>query len=116
MSTFSRIGALAMVTCAAFVACGGSSTSSPSVSAIAISPSPCTVGRTDSRKLSALATMPDGTKKDITTDPAATWHSANTNTATVNSDGTVVGVNAGVTAITVGYQGASGTLDCTVGP
>jgi len=98
------------------IGCGGSSTSSSSVSAIAISPSPCAVGRTDSRKMSALATMPDGTKKDITTDPGTKWTSANTNTLTVNTDGTVVGVNPGVTAVTATFQGASGSLDCTVGP
>ncbi len=77
-------------------------------------PDPCAVGRTDSVHLSALATLPDGTKKDITTD--SEWSTANSNTATVDSSGTVVGVNAGVTSITASYSGATGSVDCTVGP
>jgi len=92
----------------------GSSTSSATVSAIAVSPNPCAVGHTDSVQMSALATLPDGTKKDIT--GSATWATDNSNTATVNGTGTVVGVNAGVTAISASYQGAEGKVDCTVGP
>ncbi len=95
------------------VACG-SSTSSSSVSAIGVSPSPCAVGRTDSQQMSASATLPDGTKKDVTA--AATWSTDNSNTATVNPSGVVVGVNAGVTKITASYEGATGSVDCTVGP
>jgi hypothetical protein len=64
--------------------------------------------------MSASATLPDGTKKDVT--GAATWSTDNSNTATVNSSGVVVGVNAGVTKITASYEGATGSVDCTVGP
>ncbi len=41
---------------------------------------------------------------------------SSTNTATVDSTGNVVGVNAGVTSISAEYQGATGKVDCTVGP
>jgi hypothetical protein len=92
----------------------GSSTSSSTVSAIALSPDPCAVGRSDSIHMSALATLPDGTKKDVSSE--ADWTTANSNTATVDSSGVVVGVNAGVTSITAAYSGATGSLDCTVGP
>jgi hypothetical protein len=103
---------LPLVFCLA--ACSGSSTPSPNVSAIAISPDPCAVGRTDSLHMKALATMPDGTKKDITT--SAQWKTDNPKTATVDAKGNMVGVNAGVTKITVSYEGATGSLHCTVGP
>jgi|GEM_PF-2875046 len=110
-----RAAAVALLLAAA--ACSDSSTTpSPTVSAIAVSPNPCAIGHTDSRQMSALATLPDGTKKDITSDPGTTWTSGNTNTATVSSTGVVVGVNPGITAITATYQGASGKVDCTIGP
>ena len=101
----------------AMVAAGcGSSTSSPTVSAIGVSPDPCAVGRTNSIQMKAQATMPDGSKKDITEASGVEWSSGNTNTLTVNQSGVVVGVNAGVTAVDVSYQGATGSIDCTVGP
>ncbi len=93
-----------------------SSTSSPSVSAIALSPSPCGVSRTRSVQMGALATLTDGTKVDIGRTSEATWSSANTDTATASKSGVVVGVNVGVTTITVAYKGATGSLDCTVTP
>jgi len=111
--TLSFIVTGAVLACAS--ACsGGSSTSSSTVSAIAISPDPCAVGRTDSVQLSAMATLPNGDKMAISSD--AVWSTANSNTATVDSSGVVVGVNAGVTSITASYSGATGSVDCTVGP
>src|SRR5262249_57341462 len=104
---------LALVVCLA--ACSGtSSTPSPTVSTIAISPDPCAVGRSNAVHMKALATMPDGTKKDITS--SAQWKTDNAKTATVDDKGNVVGVNAGVTTITVTYEGASSSLHCAVGP
>jgi uncharacterized protein YjdB len=99
----------------AAAACG-SSTSSAQVSAIGVSPDPCAVGRTDTQQMSATATLTDGTKQNISSDQGARWSSANTGTATVSSSGVVVGVNAGVTSITIAFEGATGSLDCTVSP
>src|ERR1700679_980672 len=98
----------------AFAAACGSSSSSPIVSAISLSPSPCAVGRTDSVQMTAIATMPDGSKEPITT--AAIWTTANAQTATVNPQGIVVGVNGGSTSITAAFEGATGSIDCTVSP
>ena len=95
------------------IACGGS-TPSPQVSAIGLSPSPCVLSRTNSKQLSARATMPDGTKRDVTAD--ASWKTDNANTATVDKSGVVVGVNMGVTKITATYEGATGTEECTIAP
>ena len=100
----------------AAVACGGSSASSSTVSAIAISPSPCAVGRTDSVQMAARATLPDGTQVQVGSNPGVAWTTGNSSTATVNATGMVVGVNAGITSVTAEYQGATGSVDCTVGP
>lgn len=97
-------------------ACGEDSTSSATVSAIDLSPSPCTISRGDSRQLGAEATLPDGTKRNISADPTVTWTTDNKDTATVNPSGIVVGVSAGVTKITAAYQGATGSINCTVAP
>jgi hypothetical protein len=87
VGTLAALLECAVVVCA--IGCGGSSTSSATVSAIAVSPSPCAVGRTDSIQMSALATLPNGTKEDITSNAETTWSSGNTNTATVDGAGTV---------------------------
>lgn len=110
---FGLAGAIAMLVAAA---CGNDSTSSPSVSAIEISPSPCGIGRGSSLQMSARATMPDGSKKDVGSALGAAWTTGNKDTATVNPTGILVGVSVGITAITAAYQGATGTIDCTVGP
>lgn len=81
-----------------------------------LSPSPCVVGQGDSVNLTATATMPDGGKQNVTTANGVDWSTGNSNTAAVNASGTVVGVNPVVTEITAGYHGATGTIDCTVGP
>jgi hypothetical protein len=100
------------------IACGasGTSTSSAQVSAISIAPDPCAVGRTATQQMTATATLNDGSKQALSSGQGATWSSANTGTATVSNNGVVVGVNAGVTSITVAFEGATGSLDCTVGP
>jgi uncharacterized protein YjdB len=94
----------------------GSSTSSSTVSAIGLSPDPCALGRTKTQQMTATATLMDGSKEGISSPQGAVWSSANTNTATVDQNGVVVGVNAGSTGITIAFQGATGTLDCTIGP
>ncbi len=103
---------LALVACSAC----GTSTSSSQVSAISITPDPCAVGRTATQQMTATATLNDGSKQGLSSAEGATWSSANTGTATVSNNGVVVGVNAGVTSITVAYEGATGSLNCTVGP
>ena len=95
-------------------ACTASSTPSSTVSAISLSPAPCGVGRANSVQMVATATMPDGTKKELSS--GVTWTTGNNDTATVNSTGIVVGVNTGITAVTAAYEGATGTLNCTVTP
>jgi hypothetical protein len=105
MKTNLKLGIIIGIVVLAAAACGGSSTSSATISAIAISPSPCALGRTDSLQMSALATLPDGTKMDITSRQGVAWMTGNSNTATANPTGVVVGVNAGITAITAEYQG-----------
>lgn len=98
-----------------FIACGGS-TSSSQVSAIDVTPSPCGVTRTNSVQMSAVATLPDGTKENITESSETSWSTGNSQTATVNHDGIVVGVNAGITPVTAAYRGATGTVECTISP
>lgn len=92
----------------------GSSSSSNTVSSLTVTPSPCGLTRGNSIQLSAEATLPDGTKRDVST--ASTWTTDNSQTATVNRAGVVVGVAVGVTGIRTEFEGASSKLDCTVGP
>ncbi len=98
-------------------ACGTSNnTSSAAVSEISITPSPCGVGKGDTISAHAQATLPDGSKEDITSSAGVEWTSSNTNTLTVTNTGIVVGVSAGITNINVAYLGATASLGCTVTP
>jgi hypothetical protein len=64
--------------------------------------------------MSAEATLPNGTKEDVT--GTSGWSTGDSNTATIDASGVLVGVNAGVTKVTAEFQGASGSIDCTVAP
>lgn len=93
-----------------------SATPSPSVSEINLNPSPCIVRQGKSLQLTAMATMPDGTKHDVTSESATSWSTENVKTATVNKSGILVGVSLGVTKVRVSYKEAKTTLSCTVTP
>lgn len=95
-------------------ACASSDTSSPTISVIDLSPTPCVVTKTNSNQLTATATLPNGTKKDITSASGVVWTTGNSQTITVSQTGNIVGVNAGITEIAASYQGAKGTASCTV--
>lgn len=113
MNSSIRFVILALVTTSGF-ACASSDTSSPTISVIDLSPSPCVVTKTNSTQLSAVATLPNGTKKDITSANGIVWTTGNSQTITVSQTGNIVGVNAGITEIAASYQGAKGTMSCTV--
>jgi hypothetical protein len=112
----SRLATLGILAAIRVLAACSASTPSATVSAIAVSPSPCAVGRTNSLQMSALATLPDGAKIDISSSPQTVWSTGDREIATVNPMGVMVGVNPGITAITAGFQGGTGSVDCTVGP
>jgi uncharacterized protein YjdB len=60
--------------------------------------------------------MNNGSQNDITSSPGVSWTSSNNQTVTVSGAGALVGVNAGATNVSVAYQGATGTVNCTVSP
>jgi hypothetical protein len=95
--------------------CVASSTSSATVSAISLSPAPCGLSRTNSVQMRAEATFTDGSKRNLGANEAV-WKTDKSDIITVSASGVVVGVNAGVGAVTAVYSGATGTLDCTVIP
>jgi hypothetical protein len=90
-----------------------SATSPPTVVSITVtsgSGSLSAVGQT--RQLTAIATMSDGTTKDITA--TATWTSGNTTVASVSSSGVVTAVGSGTVTVTVSYQGKTATISFTL--
>ena len=82
---------------------------------ITFSPSPVIVAVGGSKQVTATARMPDGTNKDITSEPATTWTSDDANIATVRA-GLVGGVKVGTTAISAAFGGASAKANVTVTP
>jgi hypothetical protein len=110
------LSAGAVVAAASGAAARAASGVSTTVSAIGISPSACVVGRTDSTQLAAEATLRDGSREDITSNPRTRWLTANASIATADRTGTVVGVNVGVTTVTVAFDGATRSVSCAVGP
>ena len=88
------------------------STSSATVNSIALSPQNSAVSVGQTLQLTAMATLSDGTKKDISS--AATWNSASMSVATVSA-GQVSGLALGVVTIQVasGSANASTLLNVT---
>jgi len=70
----------------------------------------------ESKQLKAEATLADGSKADITDNPATIWTSDDPQTATVDSKGNVVGAKGGLTNVSVSYGGATRTVVVTVVP
>jgi uncharacterized protein YjdB len=94
------------------IACGNSSTSATTVSALAVSGTPPAVGA--AAQLTATATMGDGSTQDVTS--SATWSSSNGAVATVSSAGVVTGVAAGSATIAATYQTVSATDAIVLAP
>ena len=86
-------------------------TSSATILVLSV-PATLSLGVGDSTQLKPVATLRDGTTQIFT--DAATWHSSNTAVATVTDSGIVSGVSAGQATVTVGAQGATGTVAVTV--
>jgi hypothetical protein len=93
-------------------ACGG--TDPPSAS-VAILPSPCTIARDGSLQLVADVKMPVGFVMNVTNDPGTQWSSDDTSTVTVSATGAIMGVGVGSANVSASYDGATGTIVCTVG-
>jgi hypothetical protein len=107
------------------LACSSTSSTKPaaaptapaeSVAALTVSPNPVVVSKGNSKQVSAVATLANGSKKDVTDDPATTWTSENTKTATVDPGGHVVGVGIGVTTVKASFAGATSSVKVTVTP
>jgi hypothetical protein len=94
----------------------GPTSATGSVSLLSVGPDPVALGVGKSKQLNAVATLADGTKKDVATDASTRWVTDNPKTATVDEKGVVVGVSVGITKVTAQYGGASSSTTITVTP
>jgi hypothetical protein len=96
---------------------GCSTQPTPTVTAVTITGTAPAIGA--SAQFTAVATMSDGTTRNVTTDPTVSpvpsWVSTNVNVATVSSTGVVTGVSAGSATIQVTYLSYTGTLAIQIG-
>lgn len=93
------------------IACSDSSTSPSTVSSVTVSGAAPAVG--SAVQFTAMATLSDGTTKDVTS--LATWQSSDTTEATVSSTGVVTAIAAGNVNVTATYQSVTGTDQITIG-
>ncbi len=84
----------------------------PKVVSISATPSPVNVYTEETQQLTVIATMSDGTTRDVT--DISTYKSIKTSVATVSSEGLVSGVKAGTTNITVTCQGKTAIVPVSV--
>lgn len=92
---------------------GGSFTSTTkTVTAIAVSPTPASVAVGGSQQLNATATYNDGSTGSVTS--AVTWASSSASIATVSAGGMVTGVAAGSATVMASLSGVNGTAPITV--
>jgi len=75
-------------------------------------PSSISLFEGESKQITAIATMSDGSTVDVT--DKATYVSANPNIATVSSNGLVTGVSEGSTTVTFFYEGKTVSVPVTV--
>lgn len=104
----------------AIAGCGGGlsgskpagSSTSKTLTAIAVSPSTASVAVGATGQFTATATYSDSSTADVT--KTASWTTAKVAVATVNSSGLATGVAAGSTAVTATLSGVSGNASLTV--
>jgi len=98
----------------ASIGCGvaGIAPSPKTLKTISASPSTASIAVGATQQLTAMATYSDGSTGNVGT--TATWTSANTAVATINSSGLATAVAAGSSAITATLSGVSGTATLTV--
>jgi len=107
--------ALGAVVCGCLAACGSSGTTdthpSPSAASVVLGPAPMLVSVGGSAQLSARAL--DASNNPV---PGATptFQSSDQSIASVNANGLVTGLRAGVATISASYGGATGTTKATV--
>jgi uncharacterized protein YjdB len=94
----------------------GSSNSSPTLTAIAVTPSTASVPAGQTQQFKAVGTYSNNTTQDIT--GSATWSSSTASVATVAAGGLATAVAAGTTTITASMGSISGgaTLNVTIVP
>ncbi len=86
----------------------------PTVTSIAVSPSPASVATGATQQFIATATYSDGSTGNVTA--AASWQSANAAAATISSAGLATGLASGSTTVTATLSGVSGSAPLTVTP
>ncbi|MFL5542734.1 MAG: Ig-like domain-containing protein [Longimicrobiaceae bacterium] len=99
---------------AALPACKDGMGPSGSVKRIGVFPSTLILGVNDTMHVAAVGFTNASDPRDTIVSVSATYKSANTSVATVSSDGTVRGVAAGSTTITVKASGKTATVTVTV--
>ena len=82
------------------------------LTAIAVTPANVTIPHPGTQQYTATATYSDGTTADVTS--TATWSTASTTIATINTAGLATGVSAGTTAIRATITPVTGTTNLTV--
>jgi hypothetical protein len=93
----------------------GSTSSSPVVTGLALSPGSFTLTTAGAtQQLSLIATMSDGSTQDVTSASGTTYSSGNTGVATVSAIGRVTAVGNGTSTITASNGGLSTTSTATV--
>jgi len=102
--------ALVLASAMLVAACGNSTTSPSTVSAVTVTGTVPAVG--SSSQFTATAAMSDGTTNIVTS--TATWQSSNTAVATVSSTGVVTAVAAGSATITATFESVAGTDQITI--
>lgn len=84
----------------------------PTLTSVAVTPSPASLQTGDSQQFTATAKYNNGTTANVTS--ASTWKSSNPTVASVDSAGLVTALAAGVTTISASDSGVSGSAPVTV--
>jgi hypothetical protein len=107
------VTSLALSFMSLLTACGGSSsTTTPTLSSISVTPATLSVAVGVTDQFAATAVYSDGSKQDVTS--SVTWSSSNSQVATINKAGLASSLSAGATTLSASLSGVSGTATLTV--
>src|ERR1700722_6794559 len=109
--------ACVLISCALLLSCGTKGTPETGVTAtlaqITIAPANKSIPKGSSLQLSATGVFSDGTQQDVTS--SVTWEVTPSTVASIDAQGDLDGLGAGVAQVSATYQGIVGNTSTTIG-
>jgi hypothetical protein len=105
---------IGLTLCLSIIGCGGSSSSTPTLSSLAVTPANQSITMGNTQQMTATATYSNGSTANLTS--SVTWSSSAAGVATVGTGGLATSVATGSTTVSASSGGLSANTTLTVTP